>query len=194
MNDGAYLGDEVLDGSMKIFHNRVFAVLVDNEPGTLARIVGLFSGRGYNIDSLTVTEVDPAERVSRLTLVTSGTLPVLQQIRAQLERLVPVRKVQDLSAETRFLSRELALVKVAGRGRKRLEALRLADAYKAEIVEADIDYFIFQLTLGSDRISRFIDVMRPLGLVEVCRTGVAALGRDRKSLQDAEEASERADF
>ena len=119
MNDGAYLGDEVLDGSMKIFHNRVFAVLVDNEPGTLARIVGLFSGRGYNIDSLTVTEVDPAERVSRLTLVTSGTLPVLQQIRAQLERLVPVRKVQDLSAETRFLARELALVKVAGRGRKR---------------------------------------------------------------------------
>lgn len=163
--------------------NRIFSVLVDNEPGVLARIAGLFSGRGYNIDSLTVTEVDPVQRVSRITIVTSGTTSVLEQIKAQLHKLTPVRVVEDFSNKERYLARELALVKVVGTGEKRLEALRLAQAYKAEIVEADIDYFIFQLTRRSDKVGRFIDVMRPLGLVEVCRTGVAALARSRESIQ-----------
>jgi acetolactate synthase-1/3 small subunit len=159
------------------------AVLVDNEPGVLARVIGLFSGRGYNIESLTVSETQHAQHLSRITIVTSGTRAVLEQIRNQLDRLVSVHQVTDLTVIARLqkqrgpLERELALVKVAGRGETRIEALRLADALKAEVVEATPDHFIFQLTGRSSKIEQFIAIMQPMGLVEVVRTGVAAMSR-----------------
>lgn len=156
---------------------RIFAVLVDNEPGVLARVIGLFSGRGYNIESLTVTEVDVAEHLSRITIVTSGTPQVLDQIHAQLERLVPVHRVGDVTGSGPFVERELALVKVSGIDEKRVEALRIADIFGAEVVDAGLDYFVFQVAHRSDKLDRFIDLMQPLGLVDICRTGVIAMSR-----------------
>src|SRR5690606_26596923 len=151
---------------------RTIAVLVDNEPGVLARVIGLFSGRGYNIESLTVTEVDPENRLSRITVVTSGTPQILEQIKAQLDRLVPVHRVRDLSLSGSFVERELALVKVVATGEKRVEALRIADIFKAEVVDAGLDYFVFEMHHRSDKVDRFIELMKPLGLVELSRTGV----------------------
>ena len=161
---------------------RTIAVLVDNEPGVLARVIGLFSGRGYNIESLTVTEVDPENKLSRITVVTSGTPQILEQIKAQLDRLVPVHKVSDLTMSGPFVERELALVKVAGTGDKRVEALRIADIYKAEVVDAGLDYFIFEMHHRSDKVNRFIELMQPVGLVEQSRTGVVAIARGAKGL------------
>ncbi|GAB5471477.1 MAG: acetolactate synthase small subunit [Rhodospirillales bacterium] len=163
---------------------RIFAALVDNEPGVLARVIGLFSGRGYNIESLTVTEVDPAAHVSRITIVSSGTPQVLDQIHAQLDRLVPVHRVSDLTNDYRgaYVDRETALVKVTGSGDKRVEALRIADIFKAEVVDAGLDHFVFQLTHRPDKLERFIDLMRPLGLVDVCRTGVIAISRGARGM------------
>lgn len=158
------------------------AVLVDNEPGVLARVIGLFAGRGYNIDSLTVSETEQAKHLSRITIVTSGTPMVLAQIKNQLKRLVPVHSVTDLTANGRLIERELALVKVAGRGQERVEALRLAEAYKAGVVDATTDHFVFQITGSSDKVGEFISIMAPLGLVEVCRTGVAALNRGAQGM------------
>ena len=153
------------------------SVVVDNEPGVLARVVGLFSGRGYNIDSLTVSETEHAKHLSRITIVTTGLPAVIEQIKAQFARMVPVHSVHDLTAEGRALERELALVKVAGRGENRVEALRLADAFHAEVVDATTDHFIFEVIGKTTKIEQFVAVMAPLGLVEVCRTGIAALSR-----------------
>jgi acetolactate synthase-1/3 small subunit len=153
------------------------SVLVDNEPGVLARVIGLFSGRGYNIESLTVSETQHTEHLSRITIVTTGTPMVLTQIKHQLERLVPVHSVTDLTAEGRPLERELALVKVAGQGENRIEALQLARAYEASVVDATTGHFVFQVTGSSAKVEEFIAVMGPLGLVEVCRTGIAAVNR-----------------
>jgi acetolactate synthase-1/3 small subunit len=153
------------------------AVIVDNEPGVLARVIGLFSGRGYNIESLTVSETEHAKHLSRITIVTTGTPMVLTQIKHQLERLVPVHSVTDLTADGRPLERELALVKVAGTGSARVEALELAHAYEATVIDATTGHFVFQITGGTAKVDEFIAVMSPLGLREVCRTGVAAIGR-----------------
>ena len=153
------------------------AVLVENEPGVLARVIGLFSGRGYNIDSLTVAEVDHQGHLSRITIVTSGTPQVIEQIKAQLGRIVSVRDVHDLTVEGASVERELALLKVQGSGDKRVEALRLADIFRAQVVDSTLESFVFQLTGTPDKIDAFADLMRPLGLVEVARTGVAALAR-----------------
>lgn len=163
---------------------RIFSVLTDNEPGVMARVVGLFSGRGYNIESLTVTEVDPAQHLSRFTVVSSGTPQVLDQIHAQLDRLVPVHRVSDLTAEFKgeYIERETALVKVAGTGDKRVEALRIADIFKAEAVDAGHDHFVFQMTHRPDKLDRFIELMKPLGLVDVSRTGVVAISRGPKGM------------
>jgi acetolactate synthase-1/3 small subunit len=158
------------------------AVIVDNEPGVLARVIGLFSGRGYNIDSLTVSETEHATHQSRITVVTTGTPMVLAQIKNQLQRMVPVHSVTDLTANGRALERELALVKVRGKGEHRVEALRLADAYKAEVVDATTEHFVFQITGGTGKIEEFVAIMAPLGLVEVCRTGIAALARGPKPM------------
>ena len=153
------------------------AVLVDNEPGILARVVGLFSGRGYNIESLTVAEVDRVGHLSRISLVTSGTRMVIEQIKAQLDRLVPVHKVHDLTDEGPFVEREMALIKVAGRGESRIESLRLADIFRARVIDSTNESFVFEMTGSSDKLNAFIALMEPLGLVEVSRTGVVAISR-----------------
>ena len=153
------------------------AVVVDNEAGVLARVIGLFSGRGYNIESLTVAEIDPAAQLSRITVVTSGTPMIIEQIKNQLDRLVPVHKVRDLTIEGAALERELALVKVRGTGEKRVESLRIADIFRARVVDATIESFVFEMTGSTDKLNAFISLMRPLGLVDVARTGVAAIAR-----------------
>ena len=153
------------------------SVLVDNEPGILARVVGLFSARGFNIDSLTVSETEHEKGLSRITVVTVATPKVLLQIKLQLERLVPVHRVHDLTAEGNPLERELALVKVAGTGEHRVETLRLADAFRAQVVDATTGSFVFEVTGKPSKIDSFISLMVPLGLVEVVRTGLAAISR-----------------
>ncbi len=158
------------------------AVLVDNEPGVLARVIGLFSGRGYNIESLTVAEVNPQDRLSRITIVTSGTRMIIEQIKAQLSRLVPVRSVSDLTDEGPYVGRELALIKVAGRGESRVESLRIADIFRARAVDSTIESFVFEMTGSTEKIDAFIKLMEPLGLVDVARTGVVAISRGAKGL------------
>ncbi|MEE4118068.1 acetolactate synthase small subunit [Rhodovulum sp. 12E13] len=153
------------------------AVLVDNEAGVLARVIGLFSGRGYNIESLTVAEVDHTGKRSRITIVTTGTPSVIEQIKAQLSRMVPVHDVMDLTVEGPAVERELALLKVAGTGDKRVEALRLADIFRANAVDSTLESFVFELTGTPEKIDAFAELMRPLGLIEVARTGVAAIAR-----------------
>ena len=152
-------------------------ILVDNEAGVLARVIGLFSGRGYNIDSLTVAEVDHQGQLSRITIVTTGTPQVIEQIKAQLSRIVPVHEVRDLTVEGQSVERELALIKVSGKGEKRVEALRLADIFRANVVDSTLDSFVFQITGTIEKVDAFADLMRPLGLTEIARTGVAALSR-----------------
>jgi acetolactate synthase-1/3 small subunit len=158
------------------------AVLVDNEAGVLARVIGLFSGRGYNIESLTVAEVDHLDHTSRITIVTSGTPEVLEQIRHQLERLVPVHKVVDLSTERPGIEREMALVKVAGTGEKRVEAMRVSDVFRARVIDTTHSSFVFELTGAQQKIDAFVDLMKPLGLVEVSRTGVVAISRGAEAM------------
>jgi acetolactate synthase-1/3 small subunit len=153
------------------------SVLVDNEPGVLARVVGLFSGRGYNIESLTVAEVAHAEHLSRITIVTSGPPEAIEQIGHQLERLVPIHKVTDLTLRGNAVERELAMIKVVGKGTDRDQALRLAEAFRARVIDASMESFVFELTGAVGKIDQFIDLMRPIGLVEVSRTGVAAMSR-----------------
>lgn len=153
------------------------SVIVDNEAGILARIAGMFSSRGYNIQSLTVAEVTEDETISRITIVTSGPRSVIDQIIAQLDRLVNVHKVTDLTELGPHVERELALVKVKGTGDHRIEALRLAEVYRARVIDATISSFIFEVTGGSEKIDKFLELMREVGLVEVARTGVAAIAR-----------------
>ncbi|MDE4304168.1 acetolactate synthase small subunit [Phaeobacter gallaeciensis] len=153
------------------------ALLVENEPGVLARVIGLFSGRGYNIESLTVAEVDHTGHLSRITVVTTGTPQVIEQIKAQLGRIVPVHEVHDLTVEGPAVERELAILKVVSDGDKRVEALRLADIFRANVVDSTLESFIFEITGAPDKIDAFADLMRPLGLIEIARTGVAALLR-----------------
>lgn len=162
-------GDEI--------QTHTLAILVDNEAGVLARVIGLFSGRGYNIDSLTVAEVDHEGHLSRITIVTTGTPQVIEQIKAQLGRIVPVHEVHDLTVEGPHVERELALLKVGGKGEKRVEALRLADIFRANVVDSTLDNFTFQITGAPDKVDAFAELMRPLGLIEIARTGVAALSR-----------------
>jgi acetolactate synthase I/III small subunit len=156
---------------------RILCVLVDNEPGVLARVIGLFAGRGYNIDSLTVSETEHEKHLSRITVVTRGTPMVIEQIKNQLDRLVPVHRVVDLTTGGPALQRELAMVKVRGKGEHRVEALRLADAFRARVIDASPESFVFEITGASDKIDSFINLMLPLGLVEVSRTGVVAISR-----------------
>ncbi|HEY4835550.1 MAG TPA: acetolactate synthase small subunit [Bradyrhizobium sp.] len=153
------------------------SVLVQNEPGVLARVIGLFSGRGYNIESLTVSETESQKHLSRITIVTTGTPMVIEQIKHQLDRMIPVYRVVDMTLTGRSIERELAMVKLRGTGDHRVEALRLAEAFRARVIDATIESFVFEITGNSSKINQFIDLMRPLGLVEVSRTGVAAISR-----------------
>ncbi len=161
----------------EIEERRTLAVLVDNEPGVLGRVVGLFSARGYNIESLTVAEVDRNRHRSRITIVTTGTAHTLEQIEAQLLRLVPVASVTDITKSKRGIERELALIKVAGEGEKRVEALRISEIFRARVIDTTNKSFIFELTGASDKIDQFCALMEPLGLVEVSRTGVLSIKR-----------------
>jgi acetolactate synthase-1/3 small subunit len=153
------------------------SVLVENEAGVLARVIGLFSGRGYNIDSLTVAPVEDGRGRSRINIVTSGTPMVIEQIKAQLDRLVPIHRVSDLTQDGPHIAREMAMIKVIGTGQNRTEALRLADAFRARVVDASTESFIFEMTGQTDKLDAFVELMRPLGLAEVSRTGVAAIAR-----------------
>ena len=158
------------------------SILVDNEPGVLARIAGLFSGRGYNIDSLTVSETEHEKHLSRFTIVTTGTPQVLTQIKSQLERLVNVHRVIDLTVLGEPLERELALVKVGGKGDKRIEALRMAEIFRANVIDASTEHFVFEVTGRTSKIEQFISIMTELGLIEVSRTGIAAIARGPKGM------------
>jgi len=158
------------------------SILVDNEPGILARVVGLFSGRGYNIESLTVAKTNEKENLSRITIVTAGTPMVIEQIKAQLDRLVPVHRVRDLTLEGEHVERELALVKVRGTGEKRVEALRLADVFRAKVIDAKSDSFVFEVTGASDKVDTFIGLMEGLGLIDVGRTGIVATTRGGEAI------------
>ena len=158
------------------------SVIVDNEPGVLARVIGLFSGRGYNIDSLTVSETEHQKHLSRITIVTRGTPMVIEQIKNQLGRLVPIHRVVDKTLAGPSIQRELAMVKVAGTGEPRVEALRLADAFRARVIDAGTTSFIFEITGASEKIEQFIALMLPLGLVEVSRTGVVAIARGAEAM------------
>lgn len=162
------------------FHT--ISVLVDNEPGVLARVIGLFSGRGYNIESLTVAEVDIEKSLSRITVVTSGTVMIIEQIKAQLGRLVPIHKVSDLTLDGPHVDRELALVKVVGTGDKRVESLRIADIFRARVVDSTNESFVFEIVGDTGKLNAFIDLMRPLGLADISRTGVAAIARGAEGL------------
>jgi acetolactate synthase-1/3 small subunit len=158
------------------------AVLVDNEPGVLARVIGLFSGRGYNIESLTVAEVRALRHQSRITIVTTGTPMIIEQIKAQLGRLVPVHIVRDLTIEGPSVERELALVKVTGSGEKRVESLRIADIFRARVLDSTSESFVFEIIGDTGKLNAFIDLMKPLGLVDVSRTGVVAIARGNEAL------------
>ena len=162
---------------MSGIEKHTIAVLVANEPGVLARVIGLFSGRGYNIESLTVAEVDRHNALSRITVVTSGTTMIIEQIKAQLSRLVPVHAVRDLTEQGPHVERELALIKVTSTGDKRIESLRLADIFRARVIDSTTESFVFEMTGASEKLTAFITLMEPLGLVEVSRTGAVAIAR-----------------
>ncbi|MEH7826523.1 acetolactate synthase small subunit [Gemmobacter denitrificans] len=168
---------DLRDPYAEVIESHTLAVLVDNESGVLARVIGLFSGRGYNIDSLTVAEVDHSGHRSRITIVTRGTPQVIEQIKAQLGRIVPVHEVHDLTVEGPAVQRELALIKVAGKGDQRIEALRLCEIFRAKVVDSTLESFVFEMTGTPEKIDAFAELMRPLGLKEIARTGVAALSR-----------------
>lgn len=163
----------------EVRERHTLAIIVDNEPGILARIAGLFTARGYNIESLTVTDISEDDLISRITIVTSASAPVMEQIIAQLERLVPVHKVVDLTALGPHVERELALVKVVGSGEHRIEALRLAEVYRARVLDATISSFVFEVTGTISKIDKFVELMGEVGLVEVARTGIAAISRGK---------------
>ena len=173
----AHSAYDLRDPYSEVIETHTLAVIVDNEPGVLARVIGLFSGRGYNIDSLTVAETDHQGHQSRITVVTTGTPQVIDQIKSQLGRMVPVHDVHDLTAEGAAVERELALLKVRGKGEQRIEALRLAEIFRANVVDSTLESFVFEMTGAPSKIDAFADLMRPLGLMEIARTGVAALSR-----------------
>ena len=167
---------------MEDINTHTLSVIVDNKFGVLGRVVGMFTARGYNIDSLTVAEVDEDRSLSRITLMVSGTSMVIEQIKAQLERIVPVRKVVDLNDAGPFVNRELILVKVKSRGERRVESLRVADIFRARVIDSSGQSFIFELTGSAEKLDAFINLMKPLGLVEVSRTGAVAILRGAKAL------------
>ena len=162
--------------------SHTLAVLVDNEPGVLARVIGLFSGRGYNIESLTVSETEHQRHLSRITIVTRGTPMVIEQIKNQLDRMVPIHRVVDMTIAGPAIERELAMVKVAGQGDNRVEALRLADAFRARVIDATAESFVFEITGGTGKIDQFVALMLPLGLIDVSRTGIVAISRGAEGM------------
>ena len=170
---------------------RTLAILVDNEPGVLARVVGLFSARGYNIESLTVAENDHAAHTSRITIVTRGDPATIEQIKAQIDRIVSLRRVTDVTRDPGGVLREMALVKVISSGQERIESMRVADIFRAKVIDTTLESFIFEITGASEKVDAFIDLMRPLGLAELSRTGVLSIHRGRETDLAAEPAIAR---
>lgn len=170
---------DLRDPNAALDEKHTISLIVDNEAGVLARVIGLFSGRGYNIESLTVAEIDHTGHRSRITVVTTGTPAVIEQIKAQLGRIVPVHEVRDLTVEGRSVERELALLKVTGQGNERVEALRLADIFRANVVDSTLESFVFEITGTPEKVDAFAELMRPIGLSDMARTGVAALARGK---------------
>lgn len=160
-----------------VIETHTLAVMVDNEAGVLARVIGLFSGRGYNIDSLTVAETDHVNHISRITIVTTGTPAVIEQIKSQLDRMIPIYSVNDLTVEGASVERELAMIKVVAKGEKRVEAMRMADIFRVNVVDSTLESFVFEITGTPEKVDAFINLMQPLGITEVARTGVAAIAR-----------------
>lgn len=173
MSDGVYAANPYHEEELR----HTISVLVDNEPGVLARVIGLFSGRGYNIESLTVAETRHRQALSRITIVTSGTAMIIEQIKAQLNRLVPIHSVSDLTIDGPSVERELALVKVVSSGEKRVESLSIADIFRARVVDSTNESFVFEIVGDTGKLNAFIELMKPLGLVDVSRTGVVAIAR-----------------
>ena len=171
-----------LDDKKQEPETHTLAVIADNQPGVLARIAGMFTARGYNIESLTVADITEDDSVSRITIVTTGTPAVIEQVVAQLDRMVPVHKVTDLTVLGDHVERELALVKVAGTGDHRIEALRLAEVFRANVVDTTISSFVFEVTGASTKIDRFVELMKEIGLVEVARTGIVAMARGKDAV------------
>jgi len=163
-------------------NSHTISVLVDNEPGVLARVIGLFSGRGYNIESLTVAETRHKMGLSRITIVTTGTAMIIEQIKAQLGRLVPIHSVADLTMDGPSVEREVALVKVVGTGENRVEALRIADIFRARVVDSTNESFVFEIVGDTGKLDAFAELMKPLGLVDLSRSGVVAISRGTQSL------------
>ena len=161
--------------------SRTLSLVVDNQPGTLARVIGLFSGRGYNIESLTVTEIDNRRHLSRISLVTRGTSMTIEQIKSQLLRIVPVHLVRDLTLEGPFIKSELALIKLVADGANRVEALRIAETFRARTLDVTLGSFVFELTGRPNKIDAFIGLMNSLGDIEISRTGVSAISRGNKT-------------
>ena len=124
-----------------------------------------------------MSETEHQKHLSRITIVTRGTPMVIEQIKNQLERLVPIHRVVDMTVAGPSIQRELAMIKVRGTGEPRVEALRLADAFRARVIDAGTESFVFEITGASDKIDSFINLMLPLGLVEVSRTGIVAIAR-----------------
>lgn len=180
LSDGVYAQNPYTEEDKK----HTISVLVDNEPGALARVVGLFTGRGYNIESLTVAETRHRQGLSRITIVTSGTGMIIEQIKAQLNRLVPIHSVSDLTMEGPSVERELAMVKVVATGEKRVESLRIAENFRARAVDSTHESFVFEIVGNSGKLDAFIELMKPLGLVDLCRTGVVAIARGPKGLDE----------
>ncbi len=170
------------DHHSTIEETHTLTVIVDNESGVLARVIGLFSGRGYNIESLTVAEVDHIGHKSRITIVTKGTPAIIEQIKNQLSRIIPVHDVHDLTVEGHSVERELALLKVSGEGEKRVEAMRVAEVFRARVVDTTLESFIFEITGTPSKVDAFVELMRPLGLIEMARTGVAAIARGAEAV------------
>lgn len=166
-----------------LISSHTISVLVDNDPGVLARVIEMFSGRGYNIESLTVAEIDEERELSRITIVTSGNQYVIAQIKAQLGRIIPVHSVMDLTEEGAAVERELALIKVQGVGEKRVEALRIADIFRVRVLDATVNSFIFEATGTPEKINAFINLMRELGLIDISRTGVVAISRGAEPME-----------
>ncbi|MCD6297269.1 MAG: acetolactate synthase small subunit [Deltaproteobacteria bacterium] len=156
----------------------ILSVLVENQPGVLARVAGLFSGRGFNIESLCVAETNEAG-VSRMTIVTIGDLGMVEQIKKQLNKLVNIIKVVDFTG-TDFVQRELALIKVRARPGNRAEVLRMVDIFRCRVIDVGVEYYTVELTGDEGKISAFLNLIKPMGIKEIARTGALALGREKK--------------
>jgi len=154
------------------------ALLVDNESGVLGRVIGLFSARGYNLESVTVNEVDHEKGLSRITLITRGNDEVIALIMALLERLVPVHEVHNLTLDSPHIEREVGMIKVVNEDCEgRASAQKLADRFGARTIDSTPESFIFELSDTSEKIDKFIHLMEPHGIREICRTGVTAIAR-----------------